>query len=338
MSTANLIATPLVAGSGTPCPMADTPHNARVCGRRLVFLGFKPQMQSIERVLIVGAGWVGRQVAARMAGYGIEVWLVDRDEKACQAALTWLRELDATEPPQPEDAGDWLSRVHTGNSLSELAAEHGPHAADAFDLVLESVPEQISLKKRVLREASRCFPPPTIIASNSSYFVPSMLSAFVQQPSRFAHLHFHVPVLVDSVVDVVGCAETKPQVIELLRQLTLRIGQEPLLLRREHPGYIFNWLLQAVLRAALELVALDVTDARQVDKSWTAVTGMPLGPFGIMDRIGLDVIEQVLSNARWSAPPEATLEQLLAILADHTRRGELGVKSNRGFYDYKDSQ
>ncbi len=287
-------------------------------------------MTPIEHVLIVGAGWVGRQTAARLARFGLSVWLADRAPQVCRDAVEWMRQL-------PEYAADptWHQRVHIAPKLVDLAAE--VHAgALSVDLIIESVPEQVSLKKRVLRELSGLFPEPIIIASNSSYFVPSMLSEFVAQPERFAHLHFHVPVLEDSVVDIVGCAQTDPLVIERLRQLAVRIEQHPLLLRREHPGYIFNWLLQSVLRSALELVELDVADPVDIDKSWTSVTGMPLGPFGIMDRIGLDVIEQVLSNARWAdaVATEVPIEQLLKLLAKHTQAGELGVKTKRGFYDY----
>jgi len=299
-------------------------------------------MLPIERVLIVGAGWVGRQVAARLARYGLLVWLVDRQSQVGESALRWIKQQavsDQSTPlqtvpqeTQPVHTGCWAERVQVSTSL--LAVRESV----AIDLIIESVPEQLSLKKRVLREVSALFPPPTLIVSNSSYFVPSLLSGFVSHPSRFAHWHFHVPVLRDSVVDIVGGPETAPEVLECLQKLTERIGQTPLRLRREHPGYIFNWLLQSVLRSALELAALDVADPSDIDKSWTAVTGMPLGPFAMMDRIGLDVIEQVLSNARWGEPPEVAVEQLLALLAKHTTRGELGEKSGVGFYVYGQSQ
>lgn len=286
-------------------------------------------MPQIKTILVLGAGWVGRQIAARIARFGYSVWLADRDLSTCQDALQWMRSLDEY-PANPH----WIEQVHVAGPLREFAGGGSLGGSPAMDLVIESVPEQLSLKKRVLREVSQLYAAPTIIASNSSYFVPSTLSAFVDQPSRFAHMHFHVPVLHDSVVDIVGCDATEARVLERLKQLTQEIGHVPLLLRREHPGYIFNWLLQSVLKSALELVALDVADPQDIDTSWKSVTGMPLGPFGIMDRIGLDVIEQVLSNARWADPTSVGSEQLLGLLSEHTNRGELGVKTQRGFYDY----
>lgn len=311
--------------------------------------------------MIVGAGWVGRQVAARMAKYQIEVWLVDRSQAQVDHALAWLGKLQAKDEqaihdPQPrrnrpyaldaefpsesathayrsEMAGPWLARIHAAPSLAELSK-----AVESFpvDLVLECVPEQLSLKKRILRQVSQVYAPPVVIASNSSYFVPSLLAPHVFEPSRYAHFHFHVPVLHDSVADIVGNSDTSPEVLEQLRQLAIQLGLEPLMLRREHPGYIFNWMLQSLLKSALELAALDVADPSDIDKSWKAVTGMPLGPFGIMDQIGLDVIEQVLSNARWATPLKISDEKILQLIREHTAKGNFGTKSHQGFYSYED--
>ena len=277
--------------------------------------------QAIERVVIVGAGWVGRQIAAKMAQHGIQVRLVDRDESVCKSALNWMSEI--------EGHRDWISQITTSVALDETTAEFGTP-----QLALECTPEQISLKKRVLRQISACFESPCIIASNSSYFVPSVLSKFVQSPSRFAHMHFHVPVLRNTVADIVGCEDTEPWILEHLAKLAERIGQSPLILRQEHPGDVFNWLLQSVLRSALELVALDVVDPADVDRSWKAVTGRPQGPFGIKDQMGLDVVEQVLANARWAEPIAVPDEKLLAILKEKTEAGQLGVKTGSGFYNY----
>ena len=170
------------------------------------------QNTRIQTVLVIGAGWVGRQVAARMTQFGLTVSLCDPDPDICRDATQWI-----VQQLQTNDAR-WLpSPIRCCTSVEEL------HDDDrrGIDLVIECVPEQLSLKKRVLRSLGNAFPSSTVIVSNSSYFVPSLLSQFVSQPQRFAHLHFHVPVLRDSVVDVVGCSETSASVLERLMALVL---------------------------------------------------------------------------------------------------------------------
>lgn len=315
---------------------------------------------AISRVLIVGSGWVGKQIGARLVEYGIDVGLTDRDESAIKQAQQWIEQCEymkellprvpAAHSPQlsaPENDPPVFSPPNRADSESPESSRGSVHAFASFpkltseeirlwdaNLVIECVPEQLSLKKRVLRAISQLVSRHCIIASNTSYFVPSVLSQFVTNPERYAQIHFHVPVLRDSVVDIVGCQQTEPVVLQRLADLSQRIGQYPLLLRKEHPGYVFNWLLQSVLKSALELVALDVVDFEEVDRSWKSVTGMPLGPFGIMDQIGLDVIDQVLSNARWADPPKVSNQQLLEVLRPKIQQGRLGTKSGAGFYDY----
>lgn len=287
----------------------------------------QPSSQKIEHVLVVGAGWVGRQIAARLAQHGVKVWIFDRYPEVSRQAVAWMHSIasDLIDSSSTFVAVDWLPNVQIAEQLFE------PN----IDLVIESVPEQVSLKKRVLSELGERYSSPTVIASNSSYFVPSMLSRFVAAPERYAHFHFHVPVQHESVADIVGCEATDPVVLDRLAELATRIGQSPLRLKREHPGYVFNWLLQSLLRASLELVAKDVVDPAEVDRSWKAVTNMPLGPFGIMDRIGLDVIEQVLSNARWAETDSTSLDRLIEVLKGPLSQGHLGFKTQQGFYDYR---
>jgi 3-hydroxyacyl-CoA dehydrogenase len=321
----------------------------------------------ISRVLIVGAGWVGRQIGAKLVGSGIDVGLTDRDDNIIEQAACWITQSEFLPHLLPTAskgvASDPHSRLHAstrthrsdGEVVSDNQLDGKPlnparGSVRGFaslpnltleqinqwmpQLVIESVPEQLSLKKRVLKTISQLVPVDCIIASNTSYFVPSVLSRFVTAPERYAQMHFHVPVLKDSVVDIVGCEQTEPAVLMRLAALSEQIGQYPLMMKKEHPGYVFNWLLQSVLKAALELVALDVVDYEDVDRSWKSVTGMSLGPFGMMDQIGLDVIDQVLSNARWAEPIKVSEQQLLEILRPLMQQGKLGKKSGAGFYTY----
>jgi 3-hydroxybutyryl-CoA dehydrogenase len=314
---------------------------------------------SIDKVLIVGSGWVGRQLAARMAAFGVAVGLTDKSPSVVQDAMLWMSQCGSTaealtvgqvhdQTSTKDLVGDAVPDPDTASSSSfpglhliqplpaidqmtrELLTDWGPQ------LVIECVPEQLSLKKRVLRRICELVPEDCIVASNSSYFVPSVLSQFVSRPERFAHIHFHVPVLRESVADIVGCDATDPKILQSLSELCRRIQQYPLVLKREHPGYVFNWLLQAVLKAALELAALDVADIEEIDRSWKSVTGMPVGPFGMMDQIGLDVIDQVLSNSRWAEASQVDTGRLLAVLRPLIQNGRLGAKSGSGFYDYRE--
>lgn len=278
--------------------------------------------------MIVGSGWVGRQIAARIAMHGMHAYLVDRSLALCNEALRWVHALG---DPASQEGHDLAARVHSLGTLKESLA-----APPQVQLIIECAPEQVSIKRRILSEVSEQFASDVIIASNSSYFVPSMLAQYVHLPNRFANLHFHVPVLHDSICDIVGCEQTEDSVTLRLRDFVLRLGLEPLVLRHEHPGYVFNWLLQSVLKAALELVAQDVVDPEDVDKAWTTITGMQQGPFGIMDKIGLDVIEQVLSNSRWVNSQPVSIENLLQVIKPLTSSGKLGVKSLQGFYSYED--
>jgi 3-hydroxybutyryl-CoA dehydrogenase len=317
-------------------------------------------LSEAHEVLIVGAGWIGRQVGLRMAICGLHVSFVDRMPEVLQAARTWMQasadhyitsildrvtsvdskndstSLTKSAPPIRPDRGLELSREAASSWESRVSFEQSASAlVGRAQVVLECVPEQITLKRRILREFSRQFPNPTIIASNSSYFTPSTLAKFVEAPERFAHWHFHVPLHRSSIVDISGHPGTEPWVLERLQSLTEHIDQYALRLRHEHPGYVFNWLLQSLLRSALELAARDVVDIADIDRAWKAVSGMPIGPFAMMDNIGLDVIEQVLANARWDEAQPVAIEKLLAILREPIARGDLGVKTGRGFYEHE---
>ncbi len=286
--------------------------------------------QPIPRILIYGAGWVGRQIAAQMASHGIEASLTDLDDAVTEQAVAWAKTHIAARIAE----GTWSATRAEGHEKRLISLPIQSWQEYPFDVVLECVHEQISTKRRVLKSISEQTESSTIIASNSSYFVPSMLAKYVRSPERFAHWHFHVPVWIATISDIVPCESTKPEVLDRLATLSEQMGQRPLVLAKENPGYVFNWLLQSLLTSSLELVEREVASPEQIDLSWTTITGMPIGPFGMMDQIGIDVIHQVLSNARW-IDQTGKLDRLMLLLEPLLKRGDLGVKSGRGFFDYE---
>lgn len=288
-------------------------------------------LRSIQTVMVVGAGWVGRQIVGQLAAHHVSVWWLDRSEDAMQSGLQWIEShcLDLARDgywPNDLDKARLLSSIHPIGSLDDYDG--------AIDLVLETVTEQISIKRKVLQAASSRFPDETIIASNSSYFTPSMLERYVSAPGRFAHWHFHVPVWRTRLVDIASGTNTHPSVLLRLQSLSHRIGQKSLVQTVENPGYIFNWLLKSLLQSSLQLWTRGVATPDQIDLAWKQVTEMPLGPFGMMDQIGLDLIHQTMSAARF-VDGDTVWQPLIDQLQPYIDTNRLGVKTGAGIYDYR---
>jgi 3-hydroxybutyryl-CoA dehydrogenase len=294
--------------------------------------------QEIRTVLVIGAGWVGRQIVGQFVAHGLKVTWMDQSSDALRSGLEWIAqhraEIQSANHATIQRAvghravGDsCVTDVRTCTAIGEAGA--------TIDLVLETVSEQISVKRKVLELASATYSSPTIIASNSSYFTPSILARFVKDTSRFANFHFHVPVWETKLVDIASSPQTSESTMDRLAELSIRVGQYPLVQRIENPGYVFNWMLRAVLQSALQLRAKDVASPEDIDFAWKKVTGMPLGPFGMMDQIGLDLVYQTMSAARFvdgDAVWQPLLDQLSPLISD----GRLGVKAGGGFYKYGD--
>jgi 3-hydroxybutyryl-CoA dehydrogenase len=155
----------------------------------------------------------------------------------------------------------------------------------------------------------------------------------VVSPERYAHFHFHVPIWRATVVDVAAAGQTAPQTLERLSLLAKKIGQTPIVQTVENSGYIFNAMLKNVLKSALELLDRGVSDPQGIDLAWTKATGMPVGPFGIMDQIGLDIILQTMSNARF-VEGDQIWAPLIARIEPLVQAGHLGVKTGQGFFPY----
>jgi 3-hydroxybutyryl-CoA dehydrogenase len=152
----------------------------------------------IESILVAGAGWIGRQIAAQCAAYDVRVFLLDKQAIVASQAFEWCvdhAEKRTQEQIWPEQAPDRCRQnIVPVEALDQI---------ERVDLALECVSEQPSVKRQILQELSKKFVAPTIIASNSSYFTPSMLSRHVASPERYAHFHFHSPIWLSTVVDIV---------------------------------------------------------------------------------------------------------------------------------------
>ena len=287
------------------------------------------KIEDIRRILIIGAGTMGQEIGLQCARYGYEVVLYDLTPEILETATTRqktvLKRLVGEGQLTPEQAEATLTRIITTTDPTE--------AAQDADLLSESVPENPELKARVLAEFNGLCPRRTIFTTNTSYLLPSMLAEATGRPGQFAAFHFHHEVWVSNVVDIMPHPGTAEEIVELLYALAGRIGQIPIVTKTEQPGYIFNAMLGVLNGMAITIAANGIASVEDIDRAWMGVMKMPVGPFGILDSVGLDTVWHITENlVKTTDDPQVRRNS--DYLKQFVEQGHLGVKSGRGFYTY----
>lgn len=290
------------------------------------------KIDEVRRVLIVGAGTVGAQIGVQCAMYGYTSVFYDIDPKALDAAMTRIKAYAAGFVD-----GGHLTQKEANVMLSKISVTSNPEeAAKEADLLSESVPEEPKLKRQVFAQFNRLCPPRTVFTTNTSVLLPSMLHKATGRPAQFAALHFNPPVWENRIVDVMPHAGTSEETTTLLLEFAKRIGQIPILLKKEHSGYVFNNILSGILSQAIGLVTNGVATVEDVDRAFMAVTKMPIGPFGSMDRIGIDTVWHALDSMAKKYFFIPGFRKAARFLKEYVDKGNLGEKSGKGFYTYPD--
>jgi 3-hydroxybutyryl-CoA dehydrogenase len=279
--------------------------------------------EDIKKVLIAGAGTMGQSIGLSCVTKGFDVVLYDiKDDMLAKAKESMIRKIEKMSGVSKEDAESMKARITVTTDLAAAAA--------GADFVSESIPEDPAMKGEFFGRLNAMCPAHTIFTTNTSSLVPSMFADKTGRPDRFLALHFHPGF---KLVDVMGHPGTSPETVETVRRFAELIGHSPIVLKKEKAGYVFNSLFNPWLLAALNLAAQDVASFEDVDRSWKEMTAMPMGPFQLMDFVGLETVWRITDFwARKRNDPKA--QQSADLLKQYVDRGELGMKSGRGFYDY----
>lgn len=270
----------------------------------------------INNVCILGAGTLGTRIALQAALSGFQVSVHDIKAEAFVASKKVmskiLRSLSLTD--------EIISKIKFTTDPAEAVAN--------ADIISESVTEELPLKRQVWAQFSDLAPTKTIFTTNTSYLLPSMLVDSVDRPALFCAFHFH-DVFYSKVVDIMPHKGTSEEVVALLEDFGRELKQVPVIVRKENPGYVFNFMLMAVIGAAGKLRTKEVASIEDIDKSWMVNFHMPMGPFGILDSIGLDTAWHVTHNLE-----DAGSQAFAALLKTYIDAGKLGEKTGEGFYKY----
>ncbi len=284
-------------------------------------------IDEIQTVCFVGAGTMGCANSLVAAASGYDVVITDARAEGLDAVAARHAEIGAF----LVQVG-YCTEGGLADALERVALEPGLVAATAdADLVSESVFENIDIKREVFRELDRVAPAHTILTTNTSTLLVSDLEDSVARGDRFAALHSHLGAL---LFDIVGGPRTSPETIDTLERYVLSVGGVPLVLNKEHPGYVFNALNGALLSMALRLVLDDHATVGEVDRAWMSDRNAPMGPFGMMDLFGLDLVLDTWRRPRDDGDRQALARKVVPFLEARVENGRLGLKSGSGFYDY----
>jgi 3-hydroxyacyl-CoA dehydrogenase len=287
---------------------------------------------TFTRITTAGAGTMGSQVAWQMAFHGKHVTVYDAYPLALEKGRAFHREyaehfIERREATR-EQVGDTFARLAY---TTDLAA-----AVRDADLISESVPESLAIKETFWREASRHAPPHTIFTTNTSTLQPSALAGFVDRPGKFLALHFAIGVWDSNIGEVMGHPDTDPVVFDQTLAFAGEIGLVPIPIRKEQSGYIINTLIVPWCFAAVDLLVRGVSDVESIDRTWMIALRTGMGPFGMMDRMGLGVVYHVAKLVGETTANTHALEYASYVDAHFVQKGRLGVASGEGFYRYPD--
>ncbi len=284
-------------------------------------------MAENERVVVVGAGTMGSQIALQIAYSGrYPITLVDAEPTQLERATAQNRALVARRVEKGR-----MTREQADAALGQITASSDlAGAAGQADLVIEAVFENLDVKRKVFEELERSAPREALLASNSSSIAISRLAEVTTRSERCCNMHFFHPVTVMQLCEVVRGPKTSDETVQQAMDFVRSIDRVPVLINKEVHGFIVNRILFAAAEEAMRLLEGGYASAEDIDTAVKKGLNWPMGPFELLDFSGLDVFYGALEDrARLEGGRGAP-----KVLKEKIDKGELGHKTGRGFYDY----
>jgi len=284
---------------------------------------------TIHTIAVLGAGIMGRGIAYASALGGYRTILQDTSQAALDQgidAITALLEKGAATGKVAQDAAVGArQRIAGARSLEEAARE--------ADLVIEAVPERIEVKVEIFATLDRAAKPATILASNTSSLSITEMAAATKRPQKVVGMHFFNPVHRMKLLEVVRALETSDDTIATALMVGEKMGKEGVVVR-ESPGFVTSRINAMIGNEAFYMLQEGVASARDIDKALKLGLNHPMGPFELVDLVGLDTR---LSILRFLHRTLGDKFRPCPLMEQYVAAGRLGRKSGRGVYDYTES-
>lgn len=273
----------------------------------------------IKTITLIGVGLMGRRIAQTAARCHYNVCLFDKDIQSVKNFVdTWKNEI------HDKDETLKLGTITCYETMNE--------AVSISDLIIEAVPENVELKRTIFSQIDKIAPSHAILATNSSSLPVSMLEDAVKRKEKVLNLHFYMGMgeTLDPLADIMRGNYTSDETYEKGLKFIQSLNFSPIQVKKESFGFIFNRIWRSIKKESLKIWAEGYGDFKDVDLTWRIITKMPVGPFQIMDMIGLDVVYDIeMSYYKRTGnfddkPPQA--------LKDMIDQGICGKKTKKGFY------
>ncbi|MCQ9342999.1 3-hydroxyacyl-CoA dehydrogenase family protein [Corynebacterium sp. 76QC2CO] len=285
-------------------------------------------MTDINNVVVIGSGTMGSQIGMVAALSGYNTTIVDISQEALDRAEDMLRSRMARDVEKQrrtqEDVDAAFARLR-------LLTDQAEAVKDA-DIVIEAAIEDLEIKRKIFTQLDEQTPEHTILATNSSNIVSSQLVEATKRPDKVCNMHFFNPVLVLKACEIVSNEHTSAETMDAVETLARKMNRDVIRMDKEIPGFVANRLLNALRREALELYQGGYASFEDIDLAAKSALNHPMGPFELMDLVGVDVV-YLIRKAEFeqtgdpASLPSPAVEKLY-------NEGRYGKKSGRGWYEY----
>ncbi|RXT06586.1 3-hydroxyacyl-CoA dehydrogenase [Ammoniphilus sp. CFH 90114] len=283
----------------------------------------------IEKILVVGSGIMGRGIAYVAAVGGYQVAIQDVSLEALENAK---KEIGIT-----FDTGitkGKISKEEAEQSFSRITfiVDPGTVAADT-DLVIEAVPEVMSIKKSVFEKMDQIMPERTLLATNTSTMSPTEIGSYTNRPDKVIAMHFFNPVPKMKLVEIIRGLETSDETAQAIEKVAGKMGKESVMIN-EFPGFVTSRISSLVGNEAFHMLMEGVGTAEEIDRAIELGLNYPMGPFKLGDLVGLDTR---LKNLEYMHQTLGERFRPSPLLVKYVKAGRLGRKTGKGVYDYNQS-